>query len=306
VIRHPSRLSRWLVWQGVVCASIATTFLAIPTAAGAAEPGSIEGEVRAASVSEPPKTLVCAQLPTGKPEGCTSTLPDGTYLLPGLPPGDYKVQFIPAGSLYNLLNQFYDHESRFADADVLSLAAGETKTGIDADLEAGAEIRGTVYSAATGAPLQEVPVCALFVEEGGQEWRPKECVSTSSGGDYTLRSLPSTAYKVVFSLEFKDLFGGGEPEGEDDGYFTQFFNQKTTLAAADPLFLTAPEVRTGIDAHLVPKAGFPAPRLLLANLSGRPPGRKRKHCRPGLKLKRIAGKWHCVKPHKHRPRQHRH
>ena len=152
-----------------------------------AEAATIRGVVNAASVGGPVEdALVCAQLLTGEPVGCTLTESDGSYTLPGLSPDEYKVQFIPGFPTYNLLNQFYDHESTWDDADPLALATGETKTGIDADLEAGAEVRGTVYSAATGAPASEVGVCALFMEEGGEEWLLRECVPTSNAGTYAL------------------------------------------------------------------------------------------------------------------------
>ena len=266
-----------------------------------AEAATIKGEVRAASVSEPIDALVCAQLPSGRPEGCTITDPDGTYSLPGLPADEYKVQFIPGFPLYNLLNQFYDHESSFVDADLLAVAAGETKTGIDADLEAGAEIRGTVYSAATGAPLPKVPVCALFIEEGGEDWQLRECLPTSSTGSYALLALSTDSYKVVFSPELKEFFGEEIFEQERDGYFKQYFDHQATLAAADVLSLTAPAVRTGVDAHLQPE---PVLRPVLATfppIAGPTPKRPpKKRCRPGFRRKKVAGKRRCVKVHKHR------
>jgi hypothetical protein len=270
-----------------------------------AEAATIEGEVRAASVSDPLDVLICAQLPSGRPEGCTFTDPDGTYSLPGLPAGEYKVQFIPAAFSYNLLNQFYDHESTWADADLLAVAPGATKTGIDADLEPGAEIRGTVYSAVTGAPLPEVPVCALFVEEGGEDWQLRECLPTSSTGSYALLSLSTDLYKVVFSPDFKELFGEEEFE-EDDGFLTQYFDHKATLAAADSLSLAAPEIKTKVDAQLQSKVGLrPAPPA--PTPTAQPsilPRKHRKHCRPGFRRKKVAGKRRCVKAHKHR--RHRH
>jgi hypothetical protein len=274
-----------------------------------AEGATIEGEVRAASVSGAVDALVCAQIPSGRPEGCAITDLDGTYSLPGLPAGEYKIQFIPAFPTHNLLNQFYDHQSAWEDANVLTIAAGETKTGIDADMEPGAEIRGTVYSAATGAPVAGVPVCALFKDEGEEEWLLRECLPTSSTGSYALIQLFTGTYKVVFSPEIgKDIFGE-EFEDERDGYLKQYFNQKTTLAAADPLSLTAPEVRTGIDAHLQPEA-FPLPKLATPILGKairplRHRFKARKHCRPGFRKKKVAGKRRCVKVHKHR-HHHRH
>ncbi len=271
-----------------------------------AEAATIKGSVNAASIGGPVEhALVCAQLLTGEPVGCSPTEPDGSYALPGLPGAEYKIQFIPAFPIYNLLNQFYDHESTWANADVLTAAAGETKTGIDADLEAGAEIQGTVYSAATGLPVSKALVCALFIEEGGEEWRLRECLPTSSTGSYALISLSTDLYKVVFSPELKEFFGEEVSEQEEDGYFKQYFDHKATLTGADTLSLTAPEVMTGVDAHLQAEASFPPPLaapVTPSGIAGRKPHRKiRKHCRPGFRRKKVAGKRRCVKVHKPKP-----
>lgn len=121
----------------------------------------------------------------------------------------------------------------------LDLSAGETKTGVDADLEPGVEIRGTVDSAVDGSPLAKVSVCALFYEEIEGSWFPAMCVPTRSGGEYSLPGLWSDNYRVACSLDARELFGEGPHQ--EDGYFPQYFNDKPTLEAADSLNLTAPE-----------------------------------------------------------------
>lgn len=273
-----------------------------------AEGATIKGEIRAASLGGPVKSAVaCASLPTGEPQGCARIREDGSYTLPGLPAGDYKVVFVPDTNLYNLLNQFYDHKAEPAEADLLAVAAGETKFGVDADLEAGAEIHGTVYSAATGAPVPRVWACALFMEEAEGGWWPLECAHASTSGNYEFSALPTDSYKVVFSPELKEFFGEDFEEQEDDGYFTQYFDNKPTLAAADLLALTAPEVRTGVDAHLQPEArvSLPSP-LSLAPAIAAPKSRHKAavRCRPGLRKKKVSGKRRCVKIHKHHRRGH--
>jgi hypothetical protein len=269
-----------------------------------AEGAMIEGEVRGL-LARPvgnADAVVCATLPTGEPEGCALTRSDGTYALPGLPAGKYQVHFTPAFSS-NLLNQSYDHKSDSVEADVLTVAAGETKMGIDADLEAGAEIHGTVYSAATGVPLPEVPVCALFYEAVLAMWFPRVCVPTSSTGGYRLYSLFMAPYKVVFSPEYKEFFGEDVSEHEDDGYFKQYFNNKPTLAEADLLALTPPEIRTGVDGHLQPEhsvTSLAAPIVPPAIVLPRHRHKIHLRCRPGFRKKKVGGKRRCVKVHKHR------
>ena len=275
-----------------------------------AEAATIEGEIRAALLGGPVESaLVCARLSTGEVEGCALANPDGSYALSGLPGGEYKIEFLPDASLYNLLNQFYDHKEDFTEADLLAVAAGETKTGIDADLKAGAEIHGAVYSAASGVPVPGVWVCTLYPEEG--EWWLWGCVHTSSLGRYAFFGLKTDSYKVVFSPELKEFFGEEVSENEDDGYLTQYFDHKPTFAAADPISLIAPEVRTGIDGRLQlehPVSLTPPPAISPVVATPRPL-RKAVHCRPGFRKRRVAGRQRCMKvhrhKHKHRRRGHR-
>ena len=267
-----------------------------------AEGATIEGEVRAPSLGRPLEewdALVCAFQSSLEVSGCAPTRAGGLYTLSGLPAGEYKIQFLPGS--YNLLNQFYDHRSEWAEADSLALARGETETEVDADLEPGAEIRGAVKSADSGASLAGIPVCVLFQESALEEWWPLECEPTTGNGSYRLFGLDSDSYKVVFSPEFKDFFGESVGEEEDDGYFTRYYDEKTTLAAADQLVLTAPEVRGDVDARLLPESRTsmsvtPAPPLLVTTR----PQRKPSHCRPGFRRRKVAGKRRCVKIHKHR------
>jgi hypothetical protein len=281
--------------------------IAVRVDAELAEGATIEGEVRAASLGGPLgewNALVCATLPSWEPIDCTPTRAGGSYTLSGLPAGEYKVQFVPS-SAYNLLNQFYDHKAEPTEAESLNLATGESKTGIDADLEPGAEIHGTIYSAVGGSPLEKVSACALFYEPILEAWLPARCVPTTNGGQYSLFGLWSDNYKVSFSADTNEIFGEG-PHHED-GYFAQYFDDKSTLAAADTLAMTAPEVRSGIDAHLQPKptVSFPAPPGVPPVLVTTRPHSKQLHCRSGFRRRTIAGKRRCVKGHKHR-RHHGH
>jgi hypothetical protein len=274
-----------------------------------AKGATIEGEVRAPSLGRPLEeweALVCAFQSSPGVVGCAPTQAGGLYTLSGLPAREYKIQFLPESFSDNLLNQFYDHKSEWAKADSLVLAKGETRTEVDADLEPGAGIQGKVYSADTGASLAGIPVCVLNEESALEEWWPLACEPTRSDGSYRLFGLDSDSYKVVFSPEFKDYFGESVGEEEDDGYFTRYYDEKTTLAAADQLALTPPEVRGGIDAHLLSESrtSMPvtptAPPLLVTTR----PHRRPSHCRPGFRRRKVAGKRRCVKIHKHR-RHHR-
>jgi hypothetical protein len=95
-----------------VVEGVATTGIDAELAEGA----TIEGQVDAVSAGGPVDAAVCAHLPTGELGGCALTRPDGSYTLPGVPPGEYKISFTPDSFRYNLLGQFYDHMRESSEA----------------------------------------------------------------------------------------------------------------------------------------------------------------------------------------------
>jgi hypothetical protein len=251
-------------------------------------PAVVEGEVTAAAGGAPLEEVeVCA---FGEETfRCDETGADGSYSIGFLWPGEYEIEFWP-WTEGNYSPQWWQERDRWYEADLLQLTAGETKTGIDAELTLAGQIKGTVSAAATGAPLGEIPVCSIDPAAD----QLYTCVETSQSGQYTLRRLNSAQYKVVFSPDFTEFFPGEEPF--DDGYPTQFWNGKPTLAAADLIGLTAPNTVTGIDARLGPPPPPPAPPAPLPSPAvqkkKKPAG---KACRKGFKKKKVKGKKRCVK-----------
>jgi hypothetical protein len=226
---------------------------------------------------------------------CGYSESNGFYTIGGLVAGNYKIEFWPYFSGRNLAGQFYDHEVRYEDADVVAVGEGEWLEGIDADLEPGASIEGHVANLTTGVP-PEIRVCSIDAASG----RLTACTWTDDSGAYRLSSLNAGAYKVVFSLEFWEFFPGEASPGEDDdGLPTQFWNGQATLAAAQVLSLAAGASAQGIDA----KFGL-AQTATVVPPTTRPPARKKRKCRRGYRKKLVHGKRRCVKAHKHR--RHRH
>lgn len=272
-----------------------------------ATPG-IAGTVTRSSDGEPVEfVLVCAwRVGTEEFGGCAFTGPEGNYRISELEageyvePGEYHVEFWPGFGEENLAYQFWDHRSRWVEADAVTVEAEETTSGIDAELLPGATISGTVSSAATGAGLEEIPVCSIDSASG----ELGVCSWTEPGGHYELPFLPGNETKVIFSIDFEEWFGEEEGLEEDDGYPTQFWNNQTTLAAANVIPLSTGQSVGGIDAHLGP----PPPSPVVTPPPSTPPvvrHRKRKHCRKGYVKKKVKGKMRCVKRHKHRHHHHR-
>jgi hypothetical protein len=263
----------------------------------------IEGTVTAAADGLGVEEVeVCAYPLAGSEENfweCGYTAGDGSYSITGLDPGNYKVEFWPGYSGRNLAYQFWDGKIRYAEADVVSLAEGELEAGIDAALDPGASIAGGVRTT-TGAPLEEVRVCSIDAGTG----KLTVCTWTDEAGAYTLGLLAADDYKVVFSPEFWEFFPAEAFPGEDDdGLPTQFWNNQTTIAAANVLSLGTGASVTGIDARFADSAGAPS---LVAPPMVTPPVRKHRRCHHGKKRRRVHGKVRCVRVHKrHRHRRHR-
>ena len=97
-------------------------------------------------------------------------------------------------------------------------------------------ISGQVTSASTGEPLYGIYVCAEPTTPGFST-----CAYTEFNGEYEIEGLEAGSYKVEFQ--------GGS------GYFTQWYNGKTSLAEADEVPVVSEEVTENINAALVERYG---------------------------------------------------
>ena len=272
--------------------------------------GSVEGTVSAEEGGAPLAGVKACALNTGggspgSVAGCNETDAIGHYSIHALAGSTYKVGFYPAGPSAAYAPQFYAGKASLAEATPVSVAAGATHGGLDAQLARGGRIEGTVSSATGGPQLPGIPVC-LFAAAAMKATR---CASTGETGSYAFGGLPSGSYRVGFSLEFDELADGAEMP-EDDGYRTQYYAGASTLAEASALSLLAPAGLTGIDARLLPSHESAAPSpppVLSAPLLAAPtipdtPPVKAQKCKRGYRRRVVKGETRCekVRPHKKR------
>ncbi len=204
-------------------------------------------------------------------ESCQRTNSGGQYTLTHLEAGSYRVEFTSPYKYNestgeselegpNYVTQFYPGKAHAEEGDLISVSDGSTTSGIDAALQAGATISGTVTDAITGAPLRGVDACAW----GASNFY---CDSTNASGQYSITTVPTGSYKVEFDPE--QLYIGytpGQPEKEHwqrseyalAEYATQYWNDKFTFAAAESITATGGATTSGIDAKLT-KQTEPAP-----------------------------------------------
>jgi IPT/TIG domain/Carboxypeptidase regulatory-like domain/Fibronectin type III domain len=192
-------------------------------------------------------------LPEGPAEYCATTGPNGEYSIPGLPPGEYIVEFTdPPESDLNYVTQYYSAKTSFSEATRISLPALTTLYNIDAELSAGGRITGEVTNASTGAAIEGVLACAFSpsAEIGG-------CAITNHGGVYTIPGLAAGQYVVEFI-------------GGPGGYLAQYYDGSYIASEAQPVMVTVNATTATIDAAMLPGV-FKAPVDLTApTVSGTP------------------------------------
>jgi len=237
---------------GVVCSLLALclVFQALWTAptTGAETGGAISGEVTDASTRAPIAGIeVCAASTVVEVEGqeegegeghsrCTTTGAGGGYTLSGLASGNFYVEFRAASRALDYVPQFYNGKPAAAEAEQVSVSAGQTTTGINAALEQGGQISGSVTDASTGAPLTFVAACAVAL--GGRPATEEvPCAITDAKGVYTIPDLAGGSYAVEFiDLRYK--------------YQKQFYDGKSSLGSANAVGVSPPKTTPGIDAAL--------------------------------------------------------
>lgn len=199
-----------------------------PGVAAAAGEGSIAGIVTPTAIA--PEVEIC-MVEARPSENCTSAAADGTYVLSGLPTNTpLRIEFIPSyRSRYAV--EYYLQAHTLAEASPILAKTSGPLGGVNANLELGAAIEGTV-SGPGGAPLAGVEACAL---EAGRAVS-FGCVDTDATGGYALGGLPPGSYKVGF-------FG----RGESAEYAASYYDGATSIGQATPLALAPGDVVTDVD-----------------------------------------------------------
>jgi hypothetical protein len=262
VLRNALRLDGEGLWRGpaqLLCVLLALALgLGFVSSASAAGTGSIAGVVT--ELSAPHAAIegieVCA-FPTSLEEeaegsfaeliGCAKTQEGGKYTIAGLASGEYDVEFFsPANSKLNFAFQYYDAKTSFEDATPVSVSSGATTSGIDAELEAGGSISGTVRRAVNGEPIAGIEVCAfsIAVESFG-------CATSEANGEYTVVGLRGGAkYFVEFS----------SPAQSGLDYLTQHYRDRPTPEGAETVSVFTGQTTPGVDARLE-EGGFISGRV---------------------------------------------
>jgi hypothetical protein len=264
-----------------------------------AEGGQIAGTVTDAVTHQPIEDIwVCApSVAPSEETSCDRTDSEGKYAVNSLGTGNYRVEFSVDGEP-NYIAEYYPGVSNSSEASQVSVTAGSITSGIDVAMHEGIQLTGQLTEAGTGDPVKWILVCAL---PAGNETE-RACDSSEPDGTYSIAGLPLGSYVVSFAVDHKE-------EGlvlHPDGYVRQYYDHKTSFAAANPLGSAVPTVFTGIDAELTlgpeiwPEEIAPPPpnRLTLAPPVLRSPHPHKRTCRRGFHKKKVKGKVRCVRKHR--------
>ena len=214
----------------------------------AAETGRVAGTVTDVATKAGIEGLeVCARLRSERFGGlCARTGQNGEYTIPEIPAGSYIVEFLvpfqggPGASQRDLdyAAQYYAGKTTQAEAEEVTVAAGEATLGVDAAMQPGGEITGVVTDAVTHDPIAGIEACAyrpLVAEDP-----PSRCGVTNDSGEYTIDPLVSGEYVVVYTA----------PSNGRLDYARQYYDDQAFSEQANEVPVTVGETTPGIDAAM--------------------------------------------------------
>lgn len=181
-------------------------------------------------------------------QATTATGGNGQYTIRGVIPGSYKVSFNDAACNFSegppaFTAQWFSGKFTQAAAEKVTVQAGKTTAGIDADLKPFGSITGSVRTAASagvaGECVTAVPQDAGFDPATFQPAVTPEIAITSSTGGYSIASLAPGPYKIKFSA------GCGA-----SGHPTQWWDGAGSAAKATIINVVPATVIAGINATL--------------------------------------------------------
>ncbi len=163
----------------------------------------------------------------------TRTNNDGHYDLGGLNTDTYRVRFEDQNG--NYASEYYDNAPNIENATDITVTAGNTTSGIDAQLSLAGHITGTVTDIG-GNPLENIRVSALYYYDDG-DWDRVSDTRTNSEGHYDLGSLNTDIYTVRF-------------QDEEGRYVTEYYDNAPTDKKATDVTVTAGSTTSNINAQL--------------------------------------------------------
>jgi hypothetical protein len=222
--------------RAVLSVLVSVTALGASAPSALADSGSISGTVTsAASGAALPGADVTLLNGTGQ-VAQTKTDAGGNYTFSGVGPDPHYAVYFSDSPYYDA--QYYNGKSSVQSADFVAVSSGQATSGIDAAMQLGSRftITGTVTDATTHTADANERVNLLT--RGGTELAS---ATTDANGFYALPAQPGS-YVIEFANE----------SGRVAHYWAQYYNDKGSLSAADPVTVTAGQVTSNVNAAVLP------------------------------------------------------
>ena len=189
---------------------------------------------------------VMASAVAGATSYVAETDANGAYTLTIKTPGAYRIKFEETwpseGLPFTHFDEYYDDKAAEAAATEVVVTAGQVLTGINAELQAGGQIRGTITSDETGEVLQGVGVMA-FDAQGQRIVDVFSRIVTEPDGDH-IGFVIAPLVTGVYRLKLDPLF-----LGTMDRFYGEWYDHELSLSTATPVSVTLGEI-TRVQASL--------------------------------------------------------
>jgi hypothetical protein len=139
--------------------------------------------------------MAFAATDTWFPSATATTAADGSYEIPGLGDGQYRLFFRGAG---DRVAEWYDDSPTRAGATPVTVTGGDVVGGIDASLAVASTISGIVTGDG-GEPLAGITVMAFAATD---TWFPSATATTAADGSYEITGLAAGSYRLLFTGPF--------------------------------------------------------------------------------------------------------
>lgn len=163
-----------------------------------------------------------------------ATNAEGEYTASVSESGSYRLSFYDPEGIY--LSEYYDNASDFESATDIEVIAGQTTTGIDAQLDEGGHITGTL-SDQNGNPIEDIQVGIYRYDEEADDWRQASSAYTTADGFYDASNLKGGSYRVAF-------------EDWQGRYRSEFYDDVLEIEDGSDVVVTLGETTPNIDASL--------------------------------------------------------
>jgi hypothetical protein len=235
------------------------------------DPGaSVHGTVFAPGKPKVPLANVAVEIfdaAGGGPVANTYTNDDGKYHFTQLAAGSYTIQFLPQQG-DNAAWEWWGGSFIQTGAQSLTIAAGQSLTGISQQLIVGSTLSGTVLDSGD-VPTPDGAVDVVLWRSDqlvGHNANPPVEAQTDEFGNYSFPNLGPGSYTVFFGAE-------------GPGFRSEWWKNKKSQATANPVIVVENKPSAGINATLAPAIITPGtPRI-----SG--------HAKVGFTLTAHPGGW---------------